>query len=243
MCRSFAGSSSFGSQQMLFQNAGPMTTLRVGLVLRMTASASASSAFHIVVHRAVRLVEDLEHHLVRRVLVALGHLRPERQHQLAAARRVLVAALVVVLVEDHVEILLDALRRPARRGSRTRSGASTSFSFICRKPYRLMRTVSKPPSLMILKCRGLKRPLRGVLPQRVVAHDVHAALHLRDLVGGERAFPRRATPAGRVPRAACQSQRMFIRALIHFFPNSASSAARAASASPRGRRRRRPPSA
>jgi hypothetical protein len=45
MCRSVAGSSSFGSQEMLFQNAGPMSTLRVGLVLRITARASTSNAF------------------------------------------------------------------------------------------------------------------------------------------------------------------------------------------------------
>ena len=190
---------------MLFQNAGPMITLRVGLVLRMTASASAMQCVPFRVHLAVRLVEDFEHHVRWRVPVVLRHLRPERQHLPAAALGVLAAAFVVVLVEDDVEVLLHRLAdQPIEGGEPARR--SSSLSFIWRKPYRLMRTVSKPPSLMILKCRGLKRAFDGVLPDRVVAHDVHAALHLRDLVGGGKRLRgrgkcRQGEQAGRVSSA------------------------------------------
>jgi hypothetical protein len=62
---------------MLFQNGGPMTTLRVGLVLRISASASASRRFQAAFHLRDSVLEDLEHHGGGACRSA-RHLAPER---------------------------------------------------------------------------------------------------------------------------------------------------------------------
>ncbi len=183
MCRSVAGSSSFSSQRDVVPERRPDEHIARGVGLAHHGQRLDEQVIPVRIHGLAGLIEQFEHHVRWRVLVALRHLRPEGQDMLAAALGILATVFVVVLVEDDVQALLHCLVHQAvQRGV-------PALGQLQLRVHRAEAVQVDPHGIETavlddLEVPQLEAATRRVFPQRVVAHDVHPAPHRLDLVGG-----------------------------------------------------------
>ena len=113
----------------------------------------------------------------------LAHLGPEGHELRAAGVDILAAQPVVVLVEDHGEVLRQGL---VHQAVERREPAGGQFLLLVHEVERAEHDAHRGEAAILdeLEVPRLEARLGGVEPQRVVADDVHAALHLRHLLGG-----------------------------------------------------------